>query len=55
MSNNGKLVRTDLSEAEFAEFRKLAIDLGVKTGRAGGDAIRTYIKTQRAVLKGAKP
>ena len=45
---NGILVRTKLTEKEWADFRKLAIDRRVQTSQLAADALR-------ALLKGAKP
>ncbi len=55
MSKLTTLVRTDLQPPEWAEFRKLAIDLGTTTSGAAGDAMRAYLKIKRALLKGDKP
>lgn len=45
---NGILVRTKLTEEEWRDFRKLAIDRGVHVSQLAADALR-------ALLKGAKP
>ena len=57
MSKQTTLVRTDLDPSEWAEFRKLAIDLRATTSGTAGDAMRAYLKVQRALLngKGDKP
>jgi hypothetical protein len=52
MSKQTVLVRTDLTESEWADFRKLAIDLRSTTSGTAGDALRSYLKAKRAPRKG---
>lgn len=47
-TNNGTLIRSDLTKAEYAEIRKQAIDKGQHVGAYVGAALRRGLLKRRA-------